>query len=554
MKTFLPSVCLLAVLPIAAFAQGSLTPPGAPSASMKSLSQVEARTPLPATPAFPIQINAAGSYYLTQNLAVTTGDAIVISADDVTLDLNGFVISSTAGTANGYAVRLTPGRSNIAISNGHIRSGSTASPGVFNVGPGFQGGVTYTSNPAPINVRVNQLSVSGVSAYGIDLGPSNTVVTACTVRVAGFSGIVASNVSDCSATLINGTASISATTVSNSVGSRVSGGGDGIVTTGPTLAATQAAAERAETRTPISSLPYTITASGSYFLTQNLSVTTGSGISVNASNVTIDLNGFTISSTANPNSGAGILGQVGQRGVVVRNGGIASGVTSSGGTFTGPGFFDGVNLVFVTAVLVEGVRVVGVKGTGINVGQANGVAVVRQCVTDETGDNGIAGDVVVDCAASRAGARGILAQVATNCHGLSLGTSAPTARGIDAEVANACYGEGTLGIYAESVVANSFGRGNGGASAAEGIIGNVVSNSDGIGNPGVYARAAAMNSQGRSFNAANGLQVPSGVGTNCFGSTSGAPGSGLNGLLFNGSRGVSGASVSQSITFKYDMP
>jgi len=53
------------------------------------------------------------------------------------------------------------------------------------------------------------------------------------------------------------------------------------------------AAAADEKRTPISSLPYTITASGSYYLTQNRTAS-GNGIVVNADNVTIDLNGFTI--------------------------------------------------------------------------------------------------------------------------------------------------------------------------------------------------------------------------------------------------------------------
>ncbi|MCP5009301.1 MAG: right-handed parallel beta-helix repeat-containing protein [Aestuariibacter sp.] len=48
-----------------------------------------------------------------------------------------------------------------------------------------------------------------------------------------------------------------------------------------------------EVRTPIDSLPFTISASGSYYLTGNL--TNGNGIDVNVDNVTIDLMGFTLS-------------------------------------------------------------------------------------------------------------------------------------------------------------------------------------------------------------------------------------------------------------------
>ena len=51
-----------------------------------------------------------------------------------------------------------------------------------------------------------------------------------------------------------------------------------------------------EVRTPISSLPFTINSSGSYYLTGNLTVISGHGISLTASNVTIDFMGFTIAS------------------------------------------------------------------------------------------------------------------------------------------------------------------------------------------------------------------------------------------------------------------
>ena len=46
-----------------AFPQGSLTPPGAPAPTMKSLDQIEARTPISSAP---FTINASGSYYLTK--------------------------------------------------------------------------------------------------------------------------------------------------------------------------------------------------------------------------------------------------------------------------------------------------------------------------------------------------------------------------------------------------------------------------------------------------------------------------------------------------------
>src|SRR5437868_13887701 len=74
------------------FAQGNLTPPGAPAPTMKTLDQVEARIPISSVP---YTISASGSYYLTTNVTATVSNAITIAASGVTLDLNGFTISST---------------------------------------------------------------------------------------------------------------------------------------------------------------------------------------------------------------------------------------------------------------------------------------------------------------------------------------------------------------------------------------------------------------------------------------------------------------------------
>ena len=101
----------LLALPALGFAQGALTPPGAPAPSMKTLTQIEPRTPLQAgAPGVSaganggFTINAAGSYYLTDNLAVTDGDGIRIDVSNVTLDLNGFTIASTSSAPAGTGV------------------------------------------------------------------------------------------------------------------------------------------------------------------------------------------------------------------------------------------------------------------------------------------------------------------------------------------------------------------------------------------------------------------------------------------------------------------
>lgn len=75
-----------------------------------------------------------------------------------------------------------------------------------------------------------------------------------------------------------------------------------------------------EVRTPVSSLPFTITASGSYYMTQDLDGTTG-GLNINAPNVTIDLMGFTMD--GNNVSDYGIYAENRSR-ITIKNGTIQS--------------------------------------------------------------------------------------------------------------------------------------------------------------------------------------------------------------------------------------
>ena len=125
MKTMIhlaTKMCLL-LAPISfAFAQGSLTPPGAPAPTFKTLSQVEPRFPISD---FQTNLTVPGSYYLTTNLfsGTNSNDAINIRTNisNITIDLNGFSIISTnpAGGASPVAVRISEG-TNIVVRNGQI--------------------------------------------------------------------------------------------------------------------------------------------------------------------------------------------------------------------------------------------------------------------------------------------------------------------------------------------------------------------------------------------------------------------------------------------------
>src|SRR5579871_6315611 len=97
MSTFAVIVCATATSLLQSqgvFAQGSLTPPGAPAPTMKTLSQIERRTPISS---IPYTISGPGSYYVTTNLTGGGGstNGITISSGNVIIDLNGFSIQPT---------------------------------------------------------------------------------------------------------------------------------------------------------------------------------------------------------------------------------------------------------------------------------------------------------------------------------------------------------------------------------------------------------------------------------------------------------------------------
>jgi hypothetical protein len=171
-----------------AAAQGNLTPPpGAPAPVMKSLDQIEARTPISLAP---YTINAPGSYYLTSNLSVSAGNAITIAAKGVTLDLNGFTISSTASPAAGAGILINALMMNITILNGHIQGNITNNGNNIYSGSGFQDGID-ANDTTSLNISVSGISVSGCMRHGINLGWAMTSASAkhCMVRTVGGFGI-----------------------------------------------------------------------------------------------------------------------------------------------------------------------------------------------------------------------------------------------------------------------------------------------------------------------------------------------------------------------------
>jgi hypothetical protein len=192
------------------FGQGSLTPPAGPiGPSMVTLSQIEPRVPISGV----FSITEQGSYHLTTDIVVSSTNpvGIRIGARGVTLDLNGFTISSTANynaTSGAGAIELGSGLSDIVIRNGHIQGGITYSNGTYSQS-GFGDGINC-SGTAPVNARVTDVTVSGCADNGIYFGDvyevnhatgNSTVVEGCTVSTVGGYGISAASVLRCSAYL-----------------------------------------------------------------------------------------------------------------------------------------------------------------------------------------------------------------------------------------------------------------------------------------------------------------------------------------------------------------
>ena len=157
-------------------AQGPLNPPGAPVPTMKTLDQLEPRTPIS-------QLGltiSSGSYYLAANLNPLFGpvgvNGITISGNDVTIDLNGFELAGFA--SSGAGIFLNGGVTNVTIRNGTIRNWT---------GHGIDG----TGNA---RVRVENVRVINNGANGIIVDVNGEVLS-CVVQ--GNAGVGIKGTDNC---------------------------------------------------------------------------------------------------------------------------------------------------------------------------------------------------------------------------------------------------------------------------------------------------------------------------------------------------------------------
>jgi parallel beta-helix repeat protein len=172
--SFCPLVCSKSLL-----AQGSLTPPGAPAPTMKSLDQVQPRTPISS---LPYTISASGSYYLTKNLAAAGGTAgITVSADNVTIDLCGFALTSD-GSGSVAGINVPSTQTNLCVRNGTVSGWHNDCIEAFNAyysvfeNLSLRGSTNSNGLKAGVSSTVKSCTATFNSSFGIGVNGGSTVL------------------------------------------------------------------------------------------------------------------------------------------------------------------------------------------------------------------------------------------------------------------------------------------------------------------------------------------------------------------------------------------
>ena len=317
---------------------------------------------------------------------------------------------------------------------------------------------------------------------------------------------------------------------------------------GPTPATTT----QTDPRTPISSAPFTISVSGSYYLTKNLALTSSSsiprnGITIAANNVTLDLNGFTISSTtAASTTVGGIMLNSGVHNITIMNGFIQGGawINNSGG-YSGNGFGYGIYYSGnpPANVVVSKVSVANVLDDGINLFTLATMSIhltgslVEACTVTTAGGYGICANTIKDSVANDCGNIAIVGIQAVDCIGISVDS------GIVTGCAQNCFGISTnSGGLSASTAQNCFGKGYNGTGLQASYAQNCNGSSDS--DTGLSA-TIAQNCYGTS---GSGTGLDAGTMANsCYGQSD--SGTGLSAQMANSCWGWSNSGMGLSASF-----
>jgi parallel beta-helix repeat protein len=179
---------MLAVAPLLVFSlvghAGNLEPAAAPAPTMKTLDQVQPKTPiqsLSTSSDAKYLIDRSGSYYLTADVngVDPARHAIGVEANDVTIDLMGYsLIGPASGMGSGIHM---DGRRNVEVRNGTVRSFA-------------QSGI-YEADPAGRNHRLINVRVFSNGMLGIFLQGEGHLVRDCTSADNHSTGVYAGSAS-----------------------------------------------------------------------------------------------------------------------------------------------------------------------------------------------------------------------------------------------------------------------------------------------------------------------------------------------------------------------
>lgn len=215
--------------------------------------------------------------------------------------------------------------------------------------------------------------------------------------------------------------------------------------------------DQVEARTPISSLPFVITTSGSYYLVGSLTASQGTnGITVAVDNVSIDLNGFAL--IGKPGSSNGVFATPSIRNISVRNGTVRNwGRSGIAATNTLNGLFEevradsnsGIGIDTGNGAVIS--KCVSISNGGIGINGGNGSS-IKDCTAESNGGAGInssSGSTITGCASQYNTGVGILASPGTsikNCSVQSNGGGGISAAGACNIVGCAVYSNTGIGI------------------------------------------------------------------------------------------------------------
>ncbi len=216
-------------------------------------------------------------------------------------------------------------------------------------------------------------------------------------------------------------------------------------------------------RSPISSLPFSISQSGSYYLTQNLDGSAGGGIDVNVDNVTIDLMGFTIDGGGFNDFGVDLSNQ---SAVTIKNGTIQN--------FGMTGIYENTNsLVDTNSNVISYVNVIN-NGTTSGAATLNGGIYlpgrnnrIENCIVINSGGGGIySGDnsIILNNTVEDSFVWGILAGVGSSLINNTLSGSGN----------NATYG--IHGLAGSTLINNTVRQNQSGYGISAGPFSTIINN------------------------------------------------------------------------------